>query len=563
MSVREIEHAEQRDARAPRGGFPDPGRRTGTEGLAPRDPARAGAGSGGIQLPEGLRGRLEQASGRPLGGVRMHAGGAAAEAAGEMNAAAFAVGQDIHFGAGEYDPGSAHGQHLIAHEVAHTVQQQGGAAAGPQARARAGASAGAGSAALEAEADRFADSVVSGGAPVALSAAGTAVQRKPNQEFLPEVAGSGRATPIGVGEVHREQVKVTNARQAPRHTTFEWEAGRFTETDAVLYQGTKHADRPEAVIEVVGQKPGQEDLGSNLHYQVPGGPAKTKRGPSWTVQVKPPVVTAVDKVRSGKGSKHADPTRLEVGDKVTVSFTFGDIPADKPSTVSTTGDGVNQVVETVGSSQFKGHTYTRIFQAKQLGIADLELAFMWGTMDEDSALRHPLVLIVEMAKRDFLDHTIESTAMLEHARNKAHAWLDSFATAYQVAWIQHTTLLNVHGQSARVGDEPAVMEKKKRQLIDQQLALAAERNEDWAHGANADPDYMMHFDPVAEMAGELTIGADDMRKLEPVDTQQEAKRLEKLLWERWREKNKSALIDGAGKPTPLGQAVDKRLLELK
>src|SRR5262249_49592732 len=43
-----------------------------------------------------------------------------------VGAKAYTVGQDIHFGAGHYDPSSTTGQHLLAHEVAHTVQQQGG-----------------------------------------------------------------------------------------------------------------------------------------------------------------------------------------------------------------------------------------------------------------------------------------------------------------------------------------------------------------------------------------------------------------------------------------------------
>jgi hypothetical protein len=49
------------------------------------------------------------------------------DAATAVGARAYTIGQDIHFNAGQYDPGSQTGQHLLAHEVAHTVQQAGSA----------------------------------------------------------------------------------------------------------------------------------------------------------------------------------------------------------------------------------------------------------------------------------------------------------------------------------------------------------------------------------------------------------------------------------------------------
>jgi hypothetical protein len=86
---------------------------------------------GGGPLPGGLRRELEPALGADLSSVRVHTGTASASAADALQAKAYAVGQDIHFGAGAYDPSSQSGKHLIAHEVAHTVQQ-GGAPAGVQ-----------------------------------------------------------------------------------------------------------------------------------------------------------------------------------------------------------------------------------------------------------------------------------------------------------------------------------------------------------------------------------------------------------------------------------------------
>ena len=49
------------------------------------------------------------------------------EAAEAVGAKAFAVGRSVYFGAGAYEPGSTRGRELLAHEVAHTVQQRGAA----------------------------------------------------------------------------------------------------------------------------------------------------------------------------------------------------------------------------------------------------------------------------------------------------------------------------------------------------------------------------------------------------------------------------------------------------
>jgi LysM repeat protein len=88
--------------------------------------ARASSSSG-APLPPTLRGRFEGGLGTDLSGVRLHTGSESAAAAQAVSARAFAVGSDVHFGRGEYDPGSQAGQRLIAHEVVHTVQQRGAA----------------------------------------------------------------------------------------------------------------------------------------------------------------------------------------------------------------------------------------------------------------------------------------------------------------------------------------------------------------------------------------------------------------------------------------------------
>jgi hypothetical protein len=63
--------------------------------------------------------------GRDFSEVRVHTDAKAAESASAVNALAYTVGNDIVFGSGQYVPGTAAGKRLLAHELAHTVQQQG------------------------------------------------------------------------------------------------------------------------------------------------------------------------------------------------------------------------------------------------------------------------------------------------------------------------------------------------------------------------------------------------------------------------------------------------------
>lgn len=105
-------------------------------------------------FPSALRGSLEATFGADLGDVRVHHGGDASRRVEEEDAHAFARGNDIFFGAGEYRPGTAEGDHLIAHEAAHVVQQRGGSATVQRKGRTPDASA------AEHEADRAADLAV-------------------------------------------------------------------------------------------------------------------------------------------------------------------------------------------------------------------------------------------------------------------------------------------------------------------------------------------------------------------------------------------------------------------
>ncbi|HEX3477597.1 MAG TPA: DUF4157 domain-containing protein [Kofleriaceae bacterium] len=87
----------------------------------------------GEPLAGHTRARFEGSLGADLSQVRVHTGSDSAAAAQQLGAHAFTVGRDIHFAAGRHRPEDSSGMHLLAHEVAHTVQQRGGPAT-PQAR---------------------------------------------------------------------------------------------------------------------------------------------------------------------------------------------------------------------------------------------------------------------------------------------------------------------------------------------------------------------------------------------------------------------------------------------
>jgi hypothetical protein len=69
---------------------------------------------------------MEGSFGTSFGSVRIHDDSPAARFNTLLGARAFTVGQDIAFAAGQYSPGTTMGDLLIAHELAHTVQQGSG-----------------------------------------------------------------------------------------------------------------------------------------------------------------------------------------------------------------------------------------------------------------------------------------------------------------------------------------------------------------------------------------------------------------------------------------------------
>lgn len=81
--------------------------------------------SRGQPLDRETRAFMEPRFGRDFSQVRVHTDAKAAESAQAVNALAYTVGHHIAFAPHQYAPGSAAGQRLLAHELAHVVQQRG------------------------------------------------------------------------------------------------------------------------------------------------------------------------------------------------------------------------------------------------------------------------------------------------------------------------------------------------------------------------------------------------------------------------------------------------------
>ncbi len=82
--------------------------------------------SGGHQMDGSTRQFMESRFGQDFSQVRIHTDSRAAESASAIQARAYTSGRHVVFGSGEYQPSSEGGQRLLAHELVHVGQQQGG-----------------------------------------------------------------------------------------------------------------------------------------------------------------------------------------------------------------------------------------------------------------------------------------------------------------------------------------------------------------------------------------------------------------------------------------------------
>lgn len=122
------------------------------EGIETQINAMRGQGSG---VPDGIRTQMESATGTDLSGVRVHQSAESDTLNRQLTAKAFTTGSDVFL----RSDASTGDSHLMGHELAHVVQQSTGRTA-----SGGGMTAGAANDPLEHEADRLAESVLSGNA---------------------------------------------------------------------------------------------------------------------------------------------------------------------------------------------------------------------------------------------------------------------------------------------------------------------------------------------------------------------------------------------------------------
>ena len=148
------------------------GQPTGQADAAPASVDHALA-SIGRPLDPALQKDMEQRFGHDFRHVRVHHDAKAAESAHALHARAYTVGQDVVFAANEFAPATHQGRELLAHELAHTVQQRGATA--KEAPLAPGS-------ALETQAEQ-ASCAAAGGQTVAqsLATSGLAIARAPDR----------------------------------------------------------------------------------------------------------------------------------------------------------------------------------------------------------------------------------------------------------------------------------------------------------------------------------------------------------------------------------------------
>src|SRR6478735_7770905 len=142
---------------------------------------------GGSPLAPDVREEMQGRLGHDFSDVRVHTDSAAHESAKSVNAHAYTVGSNVVFQRDRYDPSSAEGKTMLAHELTHVVQQRSGPVDGSD--AGGGIKVSDPSDRFEREASANADRAMSAPAPAAtaqLAAAGSAaaVQRHEEEEAV-------------------------------------------------------------------------------------------------------------------------------------------------------------------------------------------------------------------------------------------------------------------------------------------------------------------------------------------------------------------------------------------
>lgn len=175
--------------------------------------------SPGQPLDAATRALMEPRFGHDFGQVRMHSDPKAAESARAVNALAYTVGRHVIFSEGSYGLSSPQGTRLLAHELAHVIQQERGGPSPPPQH---------GGGTLEKSADAAASALVTGRGPINVgggSAPGLACQPQSAKErSLAELAAAQHQMEVQAG--------LWPGQCALAKGTMEWRLGPVEEADA-------------------------------------------------------------------------------------------------------------------------------------------------------------------------------------------------------------------------------------------------------------------------------------------------------------------------------------------
>ncbi|MGB3676026.1 MAG: DUF4157 domain-containing protein, partial [Candidatus Nanopelagicales bacterium] len=175
----------------------------------------------GHTLPANVRDLMQRQFGYEFSDVRIHTEEAAARTAAALSAKAVTVGPDIYFARGRWQPDGADGRALIAHELAHVIQQSRGT--GPPSADRSSAG--------ERDAHAAAQAVRAGVGPIAVTAAtGTGVARE--EDDPPQ------STPVDPEAMARLKELLAAAAQKPKPKQWQAPSGD-TEVDARFSEWTQ------------------------------------------------------------------------------------------------------------------------------------------------------------------------------------------------------------------------------------------------------------------------------------------------------------------------------------
>lgn len=426
------------------------------DGSRARDLVAAAASSSGAPLQSELRGRLESSLRADLSSVRVHTGAESAAAASAVGAVAYTTGQNIHFGAGKYDPDSPAGQSLIAHEVAHTVQQRGVSADVRQDKLEVSSPGDA----HEIEAEAFAQSFVAGDTATVTPVTASSVSRMvisrapPNAApapggsgqqgaFTPVIANQPGATSLQIGQDTVSNLNVGNAKEAPSGTTYLWTSPGETRASPVAVVGIDNATSAHAKMKLRGRSPGSSTVPAHLDVKAGDGSALgTSDDPAGSFTVVAP---------GGNWELTGDPNASGVinwdgftkGQKIRAKLNLQNVTdAQVASPLSVTVQGAG--VFTQGEQKVDKTSIQVELVAATVGSAHMKVGV--GIGDWEGPASPNISASVEMDKQEFINACSGTHIHLDLVFTKAESALIKTGQAYTQAWQTHTSYLKAEQQ---------------------------------------------------------------------------------------------------------------------